>query len=281
MNKTDIEWCTRSWNPITGCEHGCDYCFACGIASRFVGGGLDKFGHKLVDRSIEELKSIHDINIPEYKRTKAGKLLQAAYPYGFEPTYHRYRLNEPAEEKIGQNVFVVDMGDLFGEWVPESWIREILTQCAASPQHNYLFLTKNPARYSALSAAGKLPILSNFWFGSTVTHQAPDQKFWCNSSRHTFLSIEPLLGPYDNLQLIRATRLIDWVIVGAETGQGSEQHRPQREWVKSILRQCRGAGVPIFMKNNLSEVMGGELVQEMPLDIERVAMMNTHRDVAD
>ena len=25
MNKTKIDWATMSWNPVTGCRHGCPY----------------------------------------------------------------------------------------------------------------------------------------------------------------------------------------------------------------------------------------------------------------
>ena len=28
INKTKIEWCTHTWNPVTGCRHGCPYCYA-------------------------------------------------------------------------------------------------------------------------------------------------------------------------------------------------------------------------------------------------------------
>jgi protein gp37 len=57
-----------------------------------------------------------------------------------------------------------------------------------------------------------------------------------------FLSLEPLLGPLDNLDLIG----IDWAIVGGESGPGA---RPMRlEWVKSIRDQCASAGVPFFFK---------------------------------
>lgn len=26
--KTKIDWCDASWNPVTGCLHGCEYCYA-------------------------------------------------------------------------------------------------------------------------------------------------------------------------------------------------------------------------------------------------------------
>lgn len=28
MLKTKIEWCDSTWNPVTGCQHGCEYCYA-------------------------------------------------------------------------------------------------------------------------------------------------------------------------------------------------------------------------------------------------------------
>jgi len=37
MNKTKIEWCDYTWNPITGCLNGCPYCYARKIAMRFTG----------------------------------------------------------------------------------------------------------------------------------------------------------------------------------------------------------------------------------------------------
>ena len=41
MNKTRIEWCDSTWNPVTGCLHGCPYCYAEKIAKRFGGYQLD------------------------------------------------------------------------------------------------------------------------------------------------------------------------------------------------------------------------------------------------
>ncbi len=35
INQTKIEWCSHTWNPITGCLHGCSYCYARSIAHRF------------------------------------------------------------------------------------------------------------------------------------------------------------------------------------------------------------------------------------------------------
>jgi protein gp37 len=35
MNNTNIEWTDFTWNPVTGCLHGCPYCYAMGTARRF------------------------------------------------------------------------------------------------------------------------------------------------------------------------------------------------------------------------------------------------------
>ena len=35
VHKTKIEWCSHTWNPVTGCRHGCEYCYAQRIVSRF------------------------------------------------------------------------------------------------------------------------------------------------------------------------------------------------------------------------------------------------------
>ena len=57
-----------------------------------------------------------------------------------------------------------------------------------------------------------------------------------------FLSLEPLLGPLDNLDL----EGIDWVIVGGESGVGARAMRS--EWVTSIRDQCLRSAVPFFFK---------------------------------
>ncbi|RHO54244.1 DUF5131 family protein [Ruminococcaceae bacterium AM07-15] len=41
MNKTKIDWATMSWNPVTGCRHGCPYCYARRTAHRFDAGRAD------------------------------------------------------------------------------------------------------------------------------------------------------------------------------------------------------------------------------------------------
>ena len=35
LHKSKIEWCTHTWNPVTGCLHGCPYCYARRFVDRF------------------------------------------------------------------------------------------------------------------------------------------------------------------------------------------------------------------------------------------------------
>lgn len=243
MNKTKIDWCDSTWNPVTGCLHGCEYCYARGIAKRFSGGGEDWTDDKLF---------VLNEKVYGEESEKA-----CPYPYGFLPTLHRYRLNDYRDKK-GRNIFVCSMADLFGEWVPDSWIYEVFEACNKAPQHNYLFLTKNPGRYEKLLNCYMPP---NMWFGWSQTGPAGvDFSFSTHHSVHTFISIEPLLKPFEEYHI----RGIDWVIIGAETGRRKDKVVPKCEWIESIVEQCQAESIPVFMKSSLAEIWGKPLMQEFP-----------------
>lgn len=254
MDNTKIDWCTDSWNPVTGCRHGCEYCYAKGIATRF--GGWTTGGVKTMENFF---KDPPELDNPLLLERKDGKAVNAPYPFGFLPTLHRYRLGEPARKRRPRNIFVCSMADLFGDWVPTRWITEVLDACLAAPQHNYLFLTKNPERYVQLDDLALLPRRENFWYGTTATQEG--QPYFFSNIHNTFVSVEPMTGPIfpseDGI-------LADWVIVGAETGLRAEKVKPERAWVEQLLRDCREECVPLFMKGNLAETWGGELIQELP-----------------
>lgn len=261
MDKTKIDWCDMSWNPITGCKHDCEYCYARRIAERF--GGYDCCGGITTCNPLLHAELRHPLTI-----TRAdGKTVNAPYPFGFEPTLHRYRLGEPARKRRPRNIFVGSMADVFGKWVPLSWIKDVFDACVAAPQHNYLFLTKNSGRYIELDRLGLLPSARNFWYGTTIT--APHEKFAASMGRKTFLSIEPMLE-----QLVIAGPPLDdinWVIIGAMTGPGSEKRQPDRAWVADIVAQCREHNIPVFMKENLASAWGEPLIREFPEELKRGA----------
>ena len=165
MEKTRIDWADSTWNPVTGCRHECEYCYARRMVNRF-GGSAES----------APTDELHVLDEPYYADpsgwiAKDGESLFRPWPFGFDPTFHRYRLNDYTAKK-GRNIFVCSMADLFGEWVPYRWIAEVMEACEAGPQHNYMFLTKNPARYIELAYTlfgTIMPRKGNFWYGSTVT----------------------------------------------------------------------------------------------------------------
>lgn len=265
MDNTKIEWADSTWNPITGCYHKCPYCYARGISNRFV----TRQGCHLVEPETYKLtrddgSEVYEINEqPYYVDDETGKQYRCAYPHGFVPTIHRYRMGEYRDKKRQRNIFVGSMADIFGEWVPDRWIREVFNSCEAAPQHNYLFLTKNPGRYMALHHYGELPLKDNMWYGTTVTD--PDTEYMGQDGMyefHTFLSIEPILADFGEIGA--GSYIPEWIIVGAETGSRKDKVIPRREWIENIVEQCGKYNIPVFMKPSLTDIWGEELIQEFP-----------------
>ena len=244
-DKTKIDWADATWNPITGCLHGCEYCYARKIAERYGGNQMPIF----VDYPI--LREPYIIN--ERKNP---------YPFDFTPTFHKYRLDIPARWERPRTIFVCRMADLFGAWVPDEWIREVFNACLKAPQHRYLYLTKNPRRYIQLADAGLLPTEKNFWYGSTAT--TPETEFFFWNKANTFVSIEPILAPFT--QLGNKDCFVNWVIVGAETGNRKGKVIPEKAWIDDLTGQCKRTGVPIFMRSSIKDMMGPDFVQEYPWD---------------
>ncbi|GAG27026.1 unnamed protein product, partial [marine sediment metagenome] len=135
-------------NIITGCKHGCEYCYA----RRMVEHGRLK-GHP-------------------------------SYPYGFEPTFHPERIRKyGGKPKL---LFLNDMGDVGGDWKwnavvpnnkgfgpsklwqggsPEYMAMQIRRFALLNPQHIILLLTKRPEWY------GLAEWPDNVWCGFTATNK--------------------------------------------------------------------------------------------------------------
>ncbi len=278
-SKTKIDWADSTWNPVTGCLHGCEYCYARKIAKRFGAHLHGEIKHIVThDGSVARVE-LERVELKEpyrsvaykdlFKDTQAGKIIP--YPYDFLPTFHRYRLTEPQQLKKPRTIFVCSMADLFGEWVPDEWIIAVLNACREAPQHRYLFLTKNPERYDRLEDADIITDKDqNFWLGSTVTDECRD-KLHYNFALHTFQSCEPMLAPWPpattpNQKYKGAWP--EWVIFGAETGNRKNKVIPEKAWVDNAVHMCRNMGAKVFMKESLREIMGDDFVQEFPWEVK-------------
>lgn len=205
-----IEWTQSTWNPLTGCTKvspGCRHCYAERLAKRLRGMG------------------------------------QPNYLNGFELTMHEVALELPLRWKSPQTIFVNSMSDLFHEGVPDAFILAVFDVMRRASWHRFQILTKRSGRLWEISA--RLPWARNIWMGVSVENA--DYLFRIDHLRATnahvkFLSLEPLLGPLENIQL----NDIDWVIIGGESGPKA---RPmEAAWVMDIRSQCQRAHVPFFFK---------------------------------
>lgn len=229
-----IEWTDATWNPVTGCTKispGCKHCYAERLA----------------------------------KRLKA--MGQANYQNGFEVTLQQHMLELPLKWKSPKRIFVNSMSDLFHEEVPTQYIKQVFDIMRRAHWHQYQVLTKRSNRVRTLSK--ELPWLPQIWMGVSVE----SEKYACRiddlrkTGAHVkFLSIEPLLGPLEKLNL----QGIDWAIVGGESGPGA---RPMNSaWVTKLRDQCLRAGVPFFFKqwggvrkNATGRTLDGRTWDQMPL----------------
>lgn len=216
MNKTNIAWTERTWNPMHGCTKwstGCKNCYAETMAKRLQGMGVK------------------------------------TYENGFAVTLNPNALDEPKRIKKPSMFFVCSMGDIFHKDVPFEYIDHIMETIEATPQHIYQILTKRDTRmyeYFEYHRQGNVP--KNVWLGVTIEsgNQFARTHLLAGIKKATvhFLSCEPLVG--EPLWLLDDLDGIDWVICGGESGPKA---RPmKKEWVLDLMQQCAEKGVPFFFK---------------------------------
>jgi protein gp37 len=219
MATTSIEWATDVWNPTTGCDQisaGCDNCYALGMAKRLKAMGQAKYANDGDPRT-------------------SGP--------GFGLTLHADTINDPYRWRKPRTVFVNSMSDLFHAKVPLDFVRRVFEVIEATPQHTYQVLTKRASRLPRV--ADKLPWPRNLWMGVSVENA--DEMHRIDDLRKVpaevlFLSLEPLIGPLNGIDLTS----IHWVIAGGESGPGARPMHPN--WARSLRDQCQTAGVPYFFK---------------------------------
>jgi protein gp37 len=147
-----------------------------------------------------------------------------------------------------QMIFLCDMTDLFGEFVPPEWIDQLFDAMAAAADQTFQVLTKRPGRMAEYLAGRPSGPPPNVWAGTSVEDQAcADERIPAllrAPAAVRFLSVEPIL---EDIRL-PTLRGIDWVIVGGESGPG--RRACEVEWIGAIVEQCRSAGVPAFVKQD-------------------------------
>ncbi|MFH1574164.1 MAG: DUF5131 family protein [Acidobacteriota bacterium] len=211
QDTTSIEWAMFSLNTVTGCLHGCPYCYARDIAERFLPQGFEPTFYPA------RLAAPANTKVPE----------------------------EAANDPSYKNIFANSMSDLFGQWVPADWIEATIEMARRNPQRNFLLLTKFPQR----AAEFKFP--KNWWMGTTVDAQArvgPAEKAFekirCGTK---WVSCEPLLEPLCFTRL----DLFQWVVIGgASASTKTPEWIPPFDWIADLHMQARAAGCRVYHKTN-------------------------------
>lgn len=219
MNEVNenIEWAAMSWNPVTGCLHNCNYCYAHDIANRFY---PQKFQPSFLP---ERLNQPVNTKIPKPRWTG---------------------------DTGNNNVFTCSMADLFGKWVPQEWIEAVLSSIQDNPQWTFLLLSKFPVRMT------KFTYPKNVWLGTTVDKQCTveqAEKAFARIKQSGFdgicwLSCEPMLEKltFSNLEMF------DWVVMGgASRSTKTPEHRPPFEDIVHLYNQARQSDCLIYQKTNL------------------------------
>lgn len=222
--KNKIGWCDMTWNPVWGCRNHCEYCYARIFAKRFYDVIADK----------------------EYQFLYWNRMLGTFCTGGFAnklrhfvPTFIKSNFYKKFPKKP-QRIFVGSMSEI-NHWKNE-WMSDVLDKINKYPQHTFQFLTKFPKVYLNFSFP------KNCWLGITIVGDIDKieyQKFKIsNPDNLKYVSFEPLLNKISiNLEGI------DWIIIGAETGNRKEKVIPKRKWFEKIV-YCHGR-TTIYIKDNL------------------------------
>jgi protein gp37 len=227
-----IQWTDKTQNPLkvkaggNYCEMispGCANCYASLLNSRG-----DRFGGN-------------------------GKPYGGANSAAPEMTLNTDMLASWARMRKPKKHFICSMTDLFGDWVPDTYIFNILSAMAQAPRQTFQILTKRPegmcyevGAWLWQNGLGQLP--ANIWLGISAEDQKryDERVIWLARflAQVSFLSLEPLLAPIDLGDL----QGIDWVIIGGESGPNARARPLDLGWIEDIIGQCRAANIPAFVK---------------------------------
>ena len=217
----------RCWNPIFGCcgdFKGCDKCYA---------------------KSLMERRGRAWNNFSEFKVNKK----QLYRDFDSKP----------------QTIAVCTQSDLFqdrrnGTGVDQWIVDAVLTKCNANKYNKYLFLTKfsgNLKRYfndiDLLKRLNRNHLESfafdRMAFGVSVCCRDDvkrlDDLIATKVVQHRFVAFEPLLEDVNSLLTDEQLKQVEWIIVGAETGDDPSPCK--QEWMVGIVTHANRLGIPVFV----------------------------------
>jgi protein gp37 len=142
-------------------------------------------------------------------------------------------------------VFCASLADVFDNQVPEEWRDDLWKLIEATPELDWLLLTKRPQNIRKMLPPGH--VYPNIWLGTTAENQEEYDRrfhgFMYDLPCVRFVSYEPALGPLDvSGECYRP----DWIICGGESGHGARMMDP--EWARNLRDQCKREHIAFFMK---------------------------------
>ena len=246
VENTKIEWAHHTFNPWEGCTKvgpGCDHCYAERRNSRFHGGNWGPGAPR--------------------RRTAPANW---AKPRGWN--------RQAAELSTRYRVFCASLADVFDNEVDPAWRTDLFQLIRETPHLDWLLLTKRIGNVAGMLPDDWVKGWPNVWLGATVVNQAEADrdipKLLATPAALRWLSMEPLLGPvtlqglapgesmeYDGVREYLAPigdkygfavnhAVVDWVIVGGESGPSARPIHP--DWARSLRDQCVDAGAPFLFK---------------------------------
>lgn len=191
---------------------------------------------------------------------------ECAYQTGAHGSFHRRR------------VFSLSLGDIGDPEVPFQWFNDAMVIVEKCANLDFLLLTKRPAdfweRWQKVCehwCRDNTRLPNNVWMGVSVEdQQRADERLRILLGIPAvvrFVSYEPALGPVNwkfprpvcmcgdymdgshdnhNPTLMEQEPGISWVIIGGESGAGARTF--DINWARDTVRQCRAAGVAVFVK---------------------------------
>jgi len=249
MNKTQIEWTKNpdgtpgfTWNPVTGCLNH--------VNGMCKGGNFPCYAYRLANTRLRE-RYLANSCLPTHDEENH----EAHHSDPFYPRFWHRKLTGGSPKGI----FVCDMGELFGDWIPSWWQEVVFAQIRLFKQHRFYLLTKQPQNLLAWS-----PFPDNCYVGVTATNAQmfidAGNALKDIDAKIKYISAEPLLSWDLGGSGFIATMLQKWginqVIIGAQT---KPYKPPKIEWVREIVESCDKAGVKVFIKNNLSSIWDVDL----------------------
>jgi protein gp37 len=250
---TKIEWADHTFNPWMGCTKvgpGCDNCYA----------------ETLLD------KRMHIVQWGAGKTRVRTSLANWRRPILWNMDAQRLG--------IRFRVFCASLADVFDNEVPDQWRYDLWQLILATPNLDWLLLTKRIGNAKLREVYRMLSWPANVWLGTTICNQAEADrdipKLLEIPAAVRFLSIEPLLGHIDlsaaylpcpnakntimdpetgryeccrkcDYTGITGEFGVDWVIVGGESG-GHRARPIHPEWVRSLRDQCATTNTPFLFK---------------------------------